>query len=500
MEVKVKALALAAVCYMYLPVFIFVAGWLKPVIAALVCIAIVTGLYQGLRSWSGEGKSICISRSMLITAALFILFMCFNTGIGAFTGQAGDWSKHNAVLHDLIERPWPVIYSNAYGDSMLSYYIGQYLLPAVAGKITGSFKAAELMMYVTAVAGLYLVWLALVCVCKAEGNKKQLLCLVLLFFFGGLLILGQAVAGNLYPENFPYGNHEWMNPETVTVQYSSNWSLLKWVPGQVIVSWLSTLLLLLCPEKTQTYVMVGIPVILFSGFAMLGIGIMMAAFYLYFALSKGEAGKGRRLIRAFSPGNLLLALSLGSILILYFMGNLMSEKPEYLKLNLLSYGQKKIFYFIFCFFMFGHYGILLFKENKRNIIYWVTIVCLCAFPLFSMGKYNDFAMRTSIPALFTLLVLNLQLIFHQTEGKERDSLLIRKTLLAAGLAVGMIYPLLNLRETLVRYTSGEGGRTDYYESLEAFSAPGDPEVDDDLKYNYYTYDLEKDIFYRYLSK
>lgn len=117
-----------------------------------------------------------------------------------------------------------------------------------------------------------------------------------------------------------------------------------------------------------------------------------------------------------------------------------------------------------------------------------------------MGKYNDFAMRTSIPALFTMLILNIRFIFYDTEGKERDSFLVRKTLLSAGLVIGMIYPMLNLREAVGSYEAGKLGRLDVYGSLEQFSSPMDPEIEDDLKYNYYTYDLENDIFYRYLGR
>lgn len=44
---------------------------------------------------------------------------------------------------------------------MLSYYIGYYLLPAVVGKITGSFRAAELMEFILSMAGLWMVWVLL---------------------------------------------------------------------------------------------------------------------------------------------------------------------------------------------------------------------------------------------------------------------------------------------------------------------------------------------------
>ena len=107
-------------------------------------VSLTLGLYSYNKKATEEEEKISISRWMLV---FFMLFICLNTGSGGFTGQTGDWSKYNAVLHDLIEYRWPVVYTTSYGDSMLSYYIGQYLLPAVIGKIFYSFHAAELIIY-----------------------------------------------------------------------------------------------------------------------------------------------------------------------------------------------------------------------------------------------------------------------------------------------------------------------------------------------------------------
>lgn len=311
----------------------------------IMVVSLTLGLYSYNKKATEEEEKISISRWMLV---FFMLLICLNTGIGGFTGQTGDWSKHNAVLHDLIEYRWPVVYTTSYGDSMLSYYIGEYLLPAVIGKIFYSFHAAELMMYAFSVFGLYLVWLIM-------------------------------VAGNLYPENFPYGSHEWMNPYTVIVQYSANWSLLKWVPGQVIVPWLATLIFLLKPEKIQAYVMMGLPVLLFSGFAMVGLVFMMLAYFLCHLAEGGEENIGKKVAKVFSLSNLMLAAIVGSICILYFTSNLMEE-------------------------------------------------------------------------------------------------------------------------TIIKSNLVEGGRRDEYGTLEQFADFTNSEIADDLKYKYYSYDLERDIFYQYLAK
>lgn len=502
MEIKITRIFIAGILYIYLAIPVFFFGWLKPGYAAAASLLLCLGIYAGVRSWikeeqKEENRNIYMTKTVLLLGMAFVLFMCWHTGIGGFTGQVGDWHKHNAVMHDLIERRWPVIYSTEYGDSMLSYYIGYYLIPAVCGKLTSSFRMAEIVQYLLSAGGIYLLWLIVVNVCRAKSGKRQLICLGMIFMFGGMMLLGQAVCSNLYPESLSYGSMEWMNPETVTIQYSPNWSLLKWVPGQVIVPWIATALLLCKPDKTDTYVLIGMPVILYSGFAMTGLAVMMAALCICYIFLKKE----RNIRNVFSLSNLLLAFGTGSILILYFLGNIMGEKPEYLSFHMLDYGQKKIFYFLFAFFMFGGYTILVFKENKKNILYWITVAGLLVYPLFSMGAYNDFTMRASIPGLFTLMILCLRFLFFEEEGMTGGrNLTVRKTLLAAGLIIAMVYPVLNIRESIVKNVIGEHYRTDGYLSLESYADPSDEEIPDDLKYNYYSYDLERDIFYRYLAK
>ena len=266
-----------------------------------------------------------------------------------------------------------------------------------------------------------------------------------------------------------------MNPETVRIQYTSNWSLLKWVPGQAVVPWLATVLLLLRPHKTQNYVLIGLPVV----------------------LCDIVQGGWQRAKKAFSASNILLAAA-GCVQVFYFWGNISGSKPEYLGFHWLDYGKKPEFYFIFCFFMFGFYALLLFKENRKNYLYWITIAALSVYPRFSMGLYNDFTMRTSIPALFVLMILILRFLGLQ---EERDkSLTIRKTLLVAGLVIGAFYPFLNLRESITKNEIGEIYRTDGYGTLEQLADPSNEDIQDDWKYNYYTYDLENDFFYKYLAR
>ncbi|WP_027205180.1 hypothetical protein [Butyrivibrio fibrisolvens] len=80
------------------------------------------------------------------------------SGIGGFVWQRTDFHARNALLHDLIDYSWPVIYESGSG---LVYYLTFFLIPALVGKVLG-FKAAEVVLYIISVAGVIIVFLLLV--------------------------------------------------------------------------------------------------------------------------------------------------------------------------------------------------------------------------------------------------------------------------------------------------------------------------------------------------
>jgi hypothetical protein len=43
------------------------------------------------------------------------------------------WLKHNAVLEDLIEQPWPIVYQFEGRDVPLVYYVASFAVAARMG-------------------------------------------------------------------------------------------------------------------------------------------------------------------------------------------------------------------------------------------------------------------------------------------------------------------------------------------------------------------------------
>ncbi len=116
-----------------------------------------------------------------------------------------------------------------------------------------------------------------------------------------------------------------------------------------------------------------------------------------------------------------------------------------------------------------------------------------------MGRHNDLVMRTSIPALFVLMIYLLLLIKEQC-NKGLDALLTsRKVALCLILIlIGAYYPFSEFSSCVRSEDYSKLGHGNEWASLEAF-ANRKANVPNDFKYNYYSYDLEDNIFYKYIA-
>ena len=504
------------IAYIYIPTLIFVLGWTRLLLALPATIVCLFFLYRFGKDCGkqnqAEADAVWVHAGILILVLAVISAVCVCAGLGGWFSQAEDWHKHNAVLHDLIDYRWPVIYTER-EESMLTYYIGQYLVAAVAGKLTGSFRTAEIVLCIWSVAGVFLVFLNLLQIVKAKKAGKQIIILFLLLFFCGMLLPCQVLMKRIYGDvMYSMGEYHWMSVASIRLQYRSDFVMLRWVFSQCIVPWLAVLLFWKYRKKTEYYILIMMPVLLFASFSFIGLaalGIGLAVWHLICAKNKTGI-----LQKCFSVSNLVPGILLGSIFFFYFWGYVKVEKPDYLAFGLQQYDRNTIWvYLSFSFFMFGLYAWIIWRENRREPCFYLVVLQLLVIPLFKMGLYNDFVMCTSIPALFLLEVFVIRFLTDGTvhEGisnsgiqKEREDIRnenigIRKGILIVCLCIGAWYPILELSDNIMAKQSGNMS-ADGFGTMAYFADRENEDIQDDLKYNYYTYDLEHSVFYQYLAK
>lgn len=154
---------------------------------------------------------------------------------------------------------------------------------------------------------------------------------------------------------------------------------------------------------------------LYSPYATLGIiPFMIAKSIIEISADKNE------LKNIFSVSNILSSISIFPILLLYFSST--ATKSDGLRFVLTDY---PVLYLIELFMIkFGIIFILLFKYNKKNYLFYVSLFTLIAVSLIQYAYDHNFH-RTNITALFFLSIfLTDYFINHFNENSLRKYLLL----------------------------------------------------------------------------
>ena len=227
MKIDAKRLLIISIAYIYIPVYLFVLTWTKLPLA-LAFIAMTGALAYRIFRHCGKAEDdqrrvIYMHPAVFIISVMFLFLIGYFAGWGRFVNQAGDWNKHNAILQDLVRRPWPVYYIKGNEHSMLSYYIAQYLVPGAIGKVFNSFRVAEIALYIWNEIGLILVYISIVLYFKTSSGVRQIQCLLVIPFFSIPLSLSQIILKYLSGFRFnTVGNGQWFfKTDYLKIQYSN---------------------------------------------------------------------------------------------------------------------------------------------------------------------------------------------------------------------------------------------------------------------------------------
>ncbi|MCA9417857.1 MAG: hypothetical protein KC917_16380, partial [Candidatus Omnitrophica bacterium] len=120
-----------AFLYLSLPYLLFFWGWLWLPYALLATVALLIGLASAILGGRSEAREDGPRawgswRRVLFVAVIALVWVALS-GIGGLGFQNPDYPKHNAVLKDLIEKDWPVVYGEGEGARALVYYFAYYL-------------------------------------------------------------------------------------------------------------------------------------------------------------------------------------------------------------------------------------------------------------------------------------------------------------------------------------------------------------------------------------
>ena len=436
------ALKAVGLVYITLPTVVYAIGMLRPWIgipaAALILAALVVSirtLHKGQAETTGEGLTISIW--MLAVFACVAVFWCILCGQGALCVQMWDWFSRNATFRDLITHEWPVIYPNQHGAA-LSFYFGHWLPAAVIGRsvmlLTGSLDKAwaigNACLGLWTAAGVFIVMLLLLLKFRARSVLVMLMIIVMLVFFCGSGYVGLWV--RLWWKNGVAPLGPWSGP----FQFTSNNALLAWVFHQTVVPWVATLLLL-DRARCFPYAAFVVSLVPLCGvFPAVGLAWILAAL-LVVAATKAFGGRS---LGPFVESLFTLPNLVGILVVVPLVSALLFTNTAAGEVQLAWVGVPSKLRFL-CHWLFfvtcevGLYALMLLRWGRRNVLYWAAFSFLLLCPLLKIGSACDFCMRSSIPALFVVMVLVQEYLLNTERWYLPSKVLLAALLLMAGVEV-----------------------------------------------------------------
>ena len=419
----------AALLYLALPTLIFIAGWLRWPVAALLLVACACLLYSG---WTCFGKCSAERRStgaLIWIAGTALAWSAFGGG-SHFMYANTDWVVRDAVLGDLVRMEWPLHYRGADGtDLILRSAIGFFLPPALFGKFAG-FQQLDLVMYAWTTLGVALFLLLLPL--PAKPGLKLVAGLVLVVFFSGMDFLGQLIATESLPD-FPLRLAWW-----VPLSYPALTIQILWAPNHCLPIWISTLLILrhLDTHDFPLVVCVILPLtLIWTPFAVLGLlPFLIRGAYLY-----GKTHWRQAVLpwHAIASGAALTAVMLAFLLL--DIGGIDSRLPlvpdsAMAPANHLFQAVSLHSYLLFVSCEFMLLAMVLWPNVSRGDTgnFYLAVAILLVLPLFKFGPNNDFILRTSGPSLIVLLSVSLRTLVIAAHSPSVSSRVLAWLFLAIG--------------------------------------------------------------------
>jgi hypothetical protein len=435
---KHRGLAAATFIYLTLPAILFAYGWLRWPYAILnlsllvssivvACADMVRGMRAGLSLRSVRGRL----RSLWWIAPAGALIACWLllSGAGGFGFQNPDYQASNALLKDLIQQDWPVTMVLDGVERNVVYYVGYYLVAAGVGKALG-WAAANVAIFVWTGIGALLAFAWFRALCRVNLGRKpgRLVWVTLMFCLaGGLDTLAVLAREGRLPD-LTVHLEPWAGP----FQYSSNTTLLYWVPQHSLAAWLMTGMVVTSVYAPQGLRWLGISLavgILWSPFGVIGV-----APYLILLLLLLPAAQWRKLVMGRSTLLFNLAVVwVAAIHILYLASNRYEFPMGFVWQS--AEDSHRLVWLLVAFWLVefallaavtasllavgsrssGGRGAqswqrlrLVSIQEKFKVeplqlsLFVVSLIILFALPLLKVGYLNDLVMRASIPSLFVL--------------------------------------------------------------------------------------------------
>ena len=477
--------------YITLPILVFIAGFLRWYWAIPMSALLVYVFSCAVNGQNRFEKTIPVSRRELGFWFLFVLLFTHLCGLSGFWYQTTDWNARNPIFKDIITKSWPVYYEGR--DTALAYYIGFWLVPALPAKLVNflfgvdaGWLVGHFSLWLWASVGVYLLLLGTFVMTGGISQRARVAVAAVLLGFSGLDVIGMLLTKQTWVINRFTLHLEWWY---LTYEFSSITTCLCWVFNQTIIPWVCILCFLM-EKDCRNYALIGISCLLCGPLPLVGMAVLM----LTRTISDGISSKKWKITirNAFSVQNIAAFLCIFPPIAMYILSN--NAAAAGIKTDAV---EKPTFWgmLLFLFLEAGIYLILLFRNRRRDPLFYAVAVTLMACPFVRIGARDDFCMRVSVPGILLIAFWSADTV----AGIAKDGLPKKKKArcmaiaLLITLTIGAVTPGVELYRGIYQVVKQKTIFLENreYDSLEEYA---------DITINFEASDPKERVFYRWFGK
>ncbi|MCR4767105.1 MAG: hypothetical protein K5875_04020 [Saccharofermentans sp.] len=499
------------ILFLTIPLFIFFLGYLRLAVGIPLTLIFAGIVFYAVSDClnNAEGRKldrsdtdIKIPVSYLIGFAVTALAISFVSGVGEYIYTLQDHQFRRAILRDLINYDWPVIYDYstqtnpevvqifgiAAGKRAFSYYFLYWMPAALAGKVFG-FGFGNFVLFIWNSIGIFLSLIT------ASAVIKKFTAWVPFFFvfFSGLDVIPNIVYS--YTE---YSGWRWFEGYFTSMSYVSNFRELASVYNQMVPCFLIMAALLLAYNTRSMGLTAGI-LFAYSPWAVFGILPLVAA--LLFGKKHRASKLSRTMFNTFSPVNIASAFLLLAIFGSYYTSN--ANAVGYKGFAWTFFDNQVLFipaYMIFIALEVLPFVILLYKREKKNPVFWAAFASLLIIPLYQITENNDLSMRGSMPALFFFCILLSGFIAEVMDEKNTPKTKKGWIKSAAIMLTVILMTFTTLLNLFVIFGSIITGAESDIEDIGSFGNINKAQYAEVIQEQFYAEGYEDSFFYRYFAR
>ena len=499
------------VLFLTVPLFMFFMGYLKLIVGIPLTLIFGGLLLYAVSDCANDpdGHKLSLSEttlevpvSYIIVFAVTALLISYVSGVGEYIYSLQDHEYRRAILRDLIDYDWPVIYNyktqtnpevieifkNATGNRAFSYYFIYWMPAALVGKMFG-FNAGNFVLFLWNSVGIFLSFLG-----ASAAIKKFTYWVPFIFvFFSGL----DAIPNMVY-ELTQYDGWRWFEGYVTSMSYVSNFREMASVFNQMIPCFLVVCLLMMSYNVRSLGLTSGI-LFCYSPWAVFGILPMVIA---TLCSKKHRASKvSRTITNALSPSNIASAMFILLIFGSYYMTNSAAVSYKGFAWQYFDSPLKFVLaYIVFVLVEVIPFALILYKSEKSNIVYWAAFATLLILPFYRISEMNDFTMRGSMPALFFFSIALTGIVAEIMDKKNTPTTKkgwLKPAAVMLTVIIMMFTTLLNLFVIFGSIIEGDPGAE---ENIGSFGNINQAEYAEVIQEQFFAEGYEDSFFYKYFAR